>query len=279
VLGRVDEFFEVHRWEPGVIGKPQTQKPWFTPEYVQWLKTVPPRVWVADPAAQKDIGYPRAMELPWQDLVKKYGHYCWTSTVSYMTAMAIDKIQAARAAGDNSPHTIGFWGVDMAANEELYSNQRSAAQFFIQILVGLNIEFYIPPESDLATPPAMYGVSEVFHKSIKLLQRKRELERGSPSSSRRPKGNKQGALFCKGALDDMAYHLTMWNFGEDVDTAAVDFPTIFPEIERVRQLQNLSAEVKNEVAQALDIVEKRKLKKKASAKPPVVKKKAKKRRR
>jgi hypothetical protein len=105
VLGRVDEFFEVHRWEPGVIGKPQTQKPWFTPEYVQWLKTVPPRVWVADPAAQKDIGYPRAMELPWRDLVKKYGHYCWTSTVSYMTAMAIDKIQAARAAGDNSSRT------------------------------------------------------------------------------------------------------------------------------------------------------------------------------
>jgi hypothetical protein len=30
-LSRITQFWEVHRWEPGLIGKPTTQKPWFSP--------------------------------------------------------------------------------------------------------------------------------------------------------------------------------------------------------------------------------------------------------
>ena len=33
---RVDMFFELHRWEPPVVGRADQQVPWFTPEYVQW---------------------------------------------------------------------------------------------------------------------------------------------------------------------------------------------------------------------------------------------------
>ena len=64
--GRVDEWWEVHRWEPGVIGKPETQKPWFTPEYVMWLRQQPV-VWVSDPEALKSL--PNAKELPWNCLL------------------------------------------------------------------------------------------------------------------------------------------------------------------------------------------------------------------
>lgn len=233
-LSRVNEFWEIHRWEPGVVGKPQTQKPWFTPEYVQWLRGLP-RVWVADEDALKDL--PSAQLLPWKELVTRYGHYCWTSSIAYMTAMAIDKIQAARAArapDAAEQDVIGFWGVDMAANEELYSGQRSACQFFLQVIVGLGIDFYIPPESDLAVPPPMYGVSETNHRAIKFLERERELEARLAQTNAQVQALQNQAFFIQGALDDLKYHRTMWL--HEGDSLAFDFPKVFPEIAKGREV-------------------------------------------
>lgn len=220
-LSRVDEFFEVHRWEPGVVGKPQTQKPWFSPEYVAWIKQQK-RVWVADPEALKDC--PNAVELPWRELVKKYGHYCWTSSVAYMLAMAIEKVIEARKtrpADSTEEDVIGLWGVDMAANEELYTGQRSACQWFMQILVGLHIGFYVPPESDLLTPPPMYGVSETSHRHIKWLERKNELTARMQSASAQIEQLQKTVMFFQGAVDDMDYHLKMWV--HEGDSLSFDF--------------------------------------------------------
>lgn len=257
VLARIDEFWEVHRWEPGVVGKPQTQKPWFTPEYVAWLKSVPPVLWVTDPAAAREC--PNAKKLPWEALEEKYGSYVWTSSVAYMTAMAIERIleqraererrvvaereaeQARIAAGGAvadvlvkecapEPDVIGFWGIDMAANEELYSAQRSACQFFIQVIVGLGIEFFIPPESDLATPPPKYGVCETTHQYIKLTERKRELEARKAQTDAQLESLRAQHFHLAGALDDLHYNMTMWSFGPDVDTNRFDFERVFPEL-------------------------------------------------
>lgn len=241
-LARIDQFFEIHRWEPGVIGKPETQKPWFTPEYVQWLKSVPPVVWVADPDALKDIGA-RAKPLPWQDLIEKYGHYIWTSTVSYMLAMAIDKIMAARAGRDassNERDCIGLWGVDMAANEELYTSQRAACQFFLQVIAGLGIEFYVPPESDLCTPPPMYGVSEITHRAIKWTERKRELEGRLAYARQQAEQARMIATHLEGAIDDLDYHQKMW-MHQGEDTNAFQFKMVFPEF---AALASVDAELK-----------------------------------
>lgn len=237
VLGRIDQFWEVHRWEPGVVGKPNTQKPWFTPEYVQWLATVPPVLWVADQEALK-ANPKNGHMLPIGDLVAKYGSYVWTSSVAYMAAMAIDKIMAARKAreAEGAPvevDCIGFWGVDMAANEELYSGQRSACQFFIQVMTGLGIEFVIPPESDLATPPPMYGVSESSHKAIKWLERRRELEARLAQTNAQCEQLRNQSFFIQGAIDDCDYMQKMWLF-EGEDTTAFDFQAVFPEIEAGR---------------------------------------------
>lgn len=233
VLGRIDQFWEVHRWEPGVVGKPNTQKPWFTPEYVQWLATVPPVLWLADPEALKANPNNGKM-LPTQALVLKYGSYVWTSSVAYMAAMAIEKIIAARQVreAEGKPaevDVIGFWGVDMAANEELYSGQRSACQFFIQVMTGLGIEFFIPPESDLATPPPMYGVSEVSHKAIKWLERRRELEARLAQTNAQCEQLRNQSFFIQGAIDDCDYMQKMWLFEGD-ETVAFDFQGVFPEI-------------------------------------------------
>lgn len=225
-LNRVDEFWEVHRWEPGVIGKAATQKPWFTPEYVEWLKRQP-CVWVADPAALRDL--PNGRELPWRQLVEKYGHYCWTSSIAYMSAMAIEKILAARGARTTlgERDVIGIWGVDMAANEELYSGQRWACQWFLQVMVGLGIEIYLPPESDLAVPPPMYGVAEVNHRAIKWLERRRELEARLAQANAQMHAMQGQSQFLQGALDDLDYMQKMWL--HEGDSLGFDFAK-FPEL-------------------------------------------------
>lgn len=251
-LGRVNEFFEIHRWEPGVVGKADTQKPWFTPEYVQWLGTVPPRVWVADPEAGRAL--PNSSPLPVEELVAKYGHYVWTSTVAYMVAMAIEKIRAARVRREEAARAyaierqrkvdageplneaaalvetdaIGFFGIDMAANEELYSGQRSACQFFIQVIVGLKIEFVIPPESDLAVPPPMYGVSETNHRAIKLMERRRELDARLAQTNAQLRMLEGQSNFLTGAIDDLDYMQKMWL--HEGDSIAFDFEALFPEL-------------------------------------------------
>lgn len=219
-LARVDEFWEVHRWEPGVIGKAATQKPWFSPEYVAWMK-MQKRVWVADPAALADL--PNAQELPWRELRAIYGDYCWTSSIAYMLAMAIEKIKKARTERTTpEDDVIGLWGVDMAANEELYSGQRSACQWFMQVLVGLKIQVHVPPESDLLVPPPMYGVVETHHRHIKYTERKRELEARMQQVRAQREAMQQNEMFLQGALDDMQYHLSMW-MHEGEDSLAFDF--------------------------------------------------------
>lgn len=248
VLARVDEFWEVHRWEPGKVGQPGTQKPWFTPEYIQWLKTVPPVLHVADPDALKDC--PNAVRVPIEDLESRYGSYVWTSSVSYMTAMAIDKIQAERDAqreelrklGTVKPaeieqiiaargDAIGFWGVDMAATDELYTSQRFACQWFIQLIVALGIEVQIPPESDLQTPPPKYGFAEISHRSIKWLARQAEIEGRLAQAKAREQQARDEGFFLQGALDDHKYHQTMWmNPGEDSES--IDMPKVLG-VERV----------------------------------------------
>lgn len=243
VLTRVDEFWELHRWEPGKVGKPETQKPWFSPEYVQWLKTVPPKLWVADPAAAKDC--PNAELFPIESYVNVFGHYCWTSSVAYMLARAIIEIEQARAKrqpGDQEEDCIGLWGVDMAANEELYSAQRSACQFFLQIIAGRGIPMFVPPESDLMTPPPMYGFAEVKHKHIKWLERKRELEARLAAVNAQAEMMRNNSMFLQGAIDDMQYHQTMW-MHDGEDTVAFQFEAIFPEIIMGREAQ--SAKVKS----------------------------------
>lgn len=205
---RVDVWFELHRWEPGEVGKPETQKTWLSPEYVQWM------------AKQKDVvmtnpvpEIPNSRAIPWQHLVRKYGAYNFTSSLAYMTAMAIDAIsddRALRDADEDGPRDqIGIWGVDMSAHEE-YGYQRSGMQFFIQLAANLNIDVILPPESDLLQHPPLYGVSESWGVHIKLMQRQRELSHrvnlldGQIASATREK------TYLQGALDDVNYMMGTW---------------------------------------------------------------------
>ncbi len=118
--GSPNGWFELHRWEPPLIGVPNKQKMWFSPEYVLWMAQRDPKrcpVWMYDAVPE----IPASRALPVEELVRKYGSFFFTSSLAWMIACAIEDILEQRAknkaANVKQPEEdeIGLWGVDMAA--------------------------------------------------------------------------------------------------------------------------------------------------------------------
>lgn len=219
LLPRCNAFFELHRWEPGVVGKPDTQKPWFSPEYVAWMGKQS-LVWMLEPVPE----IPGSKELPYAAMSGRWGTYFWTSSLAYMLAMAMDEILAERekrkAAGMSQAEqdeaakgdVVGLWGVDMSATEE-YGYQRAGCQHFLCEANRLGIGVYVPPESDLLRPMPPYGLMESSHWHIKGLARLRELEARKAHHEAVIGASTREMHFLAGAIDDCKYHLDTW--GDD----------------------------------------------------------------
>lgn len=209
VLPRCDAFFELHRWEPGVIGKPHTQKSWFSPEYVAWMGQQC-RVWMYEPVPQ----IPNSMALPVEELEAKYGSYFFTSSIAWMLACAIEDVLEERAelaarGMDMVQDVIGLFGVDMAANEE-WGYQRAGCQHFIELASIMGIHVYVPPESDLLRPSPRYGIDESEHWMIKLTARRNELTSRLNNARANYAAVSREVAFLEGALDDMNYMQNTW---------------------------------------------------------------------
>lgn len=205
VMPRVNQFFELHLWEPGA--------PWFSPEYCQWLKEFPKRygkLWVGAPI----VDIPDASVLPHQEILDEFdpsGWFC-TSSLFWMMAMAIKQIEADRANRGDIPgirDAIGLWGVDMAANEE-YEAQRSGLHFITYIARKRGIEVGVPLESDLFTPRFKYGVDEWTHSYRKARARRAELVGRVADAERREHDARYEVAFLRGALDDLKYMHDTW---------------------------------------------------------------------
>ena len=200
VAPRSDRWFEVHRWEPG--------KPWFSPEYVQFLKEYRGIVYTggAIPEIENHVIYPIAR------VEAEFSAYFLHSSLSLMMAMAILEIEDERQANPDDPrddHTIGMWGVDMAATEE-YGDQRSGCQFFILEALRRGIKVYIPPESCLLRPKPIYGLSEWNHDYIKCTARMRELNMRRGHFQQVLADAQQQIGFLSGAIDDTNYFVNTW---------------------------------------------------------------------
>jgi len=142
---------------------------------------------------------PNSKVLPVKELVDKYGPYFFTSSLSWMFAMAIE-------AGATS---IGLWGVDMAATEE-YGYQRAGCQYFAMLAKAKGIEVGVSPESDLFRPPYLYGISELDHGRIKLVARRRELQERLHNAQNQSKHFENESMFIQGALDDLTWTENTW---------------------------------------------------------------------
>lgn len=203
IAPRVDEWFELHLWEPG--------QSWFSPEYCQWLASLPGRgikLWTG-----REVGaLPGSHVLPAKELLEEFDPNCWfcSSSLFWMMARAI-KVGAT---------TIGFWGVDMAAGEE-YEMQRAGIHFLTYIARARGIEVGIPAESDLFTPRFKYGVDEWTHGYRKMRMRKAELEQRKAQADATAAEAAKAAHFLAGAIDDLKYaHDTWFDKGDYTGPAA-----------------------------------------------------------
>lgn len=186
---RVEKWFELHRREPG--------KPWFSPDYVKFMAGLKCPVMVAE--AWPEI--PNAQLLPTEDILRKFGPFYFKSSLTWMMALAV--MEGATE--------IGFWGVDMAAQEE-WIFQRSTLQCFMWRLQEepYNVNFTFPPESDLWNPGYLYGIQEVDPHHIKLLKRKEELEQQRAAAQAEMAAGQRKYDFFSGACDDNEYQIKTW---------------------------------------------------------------------
>ena len=216
VAPRLTRFFEVHRWEVG--------KPWFSPEYVEFLKNFKGPVYTGGriPEITNHVVYPiDAIE-------SEFSSYFLSSSLSLMCALAIMEIEQIRKARrekdktllpafvdvseldkDDRDDIIGMWGVDMAATEE-YQQQRPGCQFFILEAMRRGIGIYLPPESDLMRPMPVYGISEWDHNYIKLTTRSREINAMSQEAQRLVQENTQRLATLAGESHMLDFFVKTW---------------------------------------------------------------------
>lgn len=199
---RCDAYFELHRWEPG--------KPWFSPEYVQFLREFKGPVYTGGVVPE----LPTHEVFPIQAIEAEFSSYFLTSSLSMMFALAIykleeyDKVMAA-AGEPKEKHTIGMWGVDMAASEE-YGYQRAGCQFFILEALRRGIEVYVPPESDLLRPMPVYGMCEWDHNWIKATARMQELQVHEQNHIAQMQAAQRSLAFFQGAKENQKYNMDTW---------------------------------------------------------------------
>lgn len=196
VAPRTDAYFELHLWEPPVPGKPGTGKPWFSPEYCEFLARYKGTVWVAQPVPE----IANAVVYPFDEMIAKYGPFFFTSSLSWMLALALQRTGVTE---------IGLWGVDMSATEE-YQLQRPGCWHFITEAMKLGIKVTVPPESDLLQPPFLYGLNETSPMAIKLTARRAELQSRLSDAQAREAAASREMLFYQGALDDLQYFWNTW---------------------------------------------------------------------
>jgi len=234
-IPRCDAWFELHRWEPPVIGNAALQKPWFSPEYVLWMGHQK-LVWMKDKVRE----IPNSKPYPEEEIRHLFGDYFFTSSIAWMLAMAIDQILNNRdkteAAGlvPAEPDAIGLYGVDMAADEE-YGYQRAGCQHFITLAHTLDIQIIVPPESDLLRPMPGYGLAESDQWHIKLLARQNELQARLSQCDAQLANITQQRHFLAGAISDNDYHMKTW--GQDRDGRGTN-PGILAASPKIRALIN-----------------------------------------
>lgn len=190
---RIDAWFEIHYFDER---QPQAHG-WGedVAGYLGWLHnlTVPVYVMFPLPDVPMQRPYPR------EEMLQKFGHYFFTSSIAWMLAMAIER----------NPEEIGLWGVDMSAFEE-YGYQRAGCHHFIELARSRGIKVTVPPESDLLQPPPLYGAYRASRMSHKMHIRKQEIERQIAEQAGIFERARERHAALQGARAELEYHMNTW---------------------------------------------------------------------
>jgi hypothetical protein len=192
-LPRVDAWFELHSLRRKVLMP--TNAP-----FVEVLQKHP-RVYLCGGAPSRDIppdpmfsSFPNAIAFPFDDMLKEFGPFFFSSSLAWMMAFAIMQ----------KPTKIGLWGVDMSAHEE-YGYQRAGCHRFFEHCGQRGIEVYTPPESDIMHHAPLYGLKEQSEVWWKHRTREKELKQRIAECDQILANKTQEKAVLSGAMDDMTY--------------------------------------------------------------------------
>jgi hypothetical protein len=183
-----DAYFELHLFEP--------DQPWFASEYVDYLAKMKGPVYMLEPLPQ----FPTSVSYPKEAMLAEFGPYFFTSSLSWMFALAIM----------SGATEIALYGVDMSASEEIYTGQRAGCHFFIHEAKKRGILVTIPGQSDLAQPNPLYGYCEQHPMHQKLLARKAELVNRLNIARNQVAHFTNEATYLQGAAEDVDYVIKTW---------------------------------------------------------------------
>jgi hypothetical protein len=146
-LPRVDEIYEIHKWD----------------EVVKWGS---PAAWAMHPHAKVFLieqreEVPNSVAFPFDYLVKKFQIFDdrseanMTNSISWMIAKAIDE----------GYEEIHIYGVNMSHHTE-YGTQKPSCEYYLGLAKGRGIKIYVPKESDLMKSYFQYGREEEHQTEI-----------------------------------------------------------------------------------------------------------------
>ena len=192
-IPRCDVWFELHPF--AAIAR--------EPSYTHYLGELAkiPKVYLQ----KQQPSLPNSVEYPLQRMLDRYGPYFFTSSFSYMIALAIEELTNT----DAPEKRLGFYGVDCSATEE-YGLQRPGAHFFFMKAREAGIDVVLPPESDLLQPPGLYGYVENDPWFVKQMARKKEVEAALGLHMARAREAAEIAAHYRGILEDIQWNTNTW---------------------------------------------------------------------
>jgi hypothetical protein len=189
-VNRADAWMEIHAFNPSNPDDPVCSR-----EYLEKIDSLNCKaVYMIEPVSfvRNSVPYPK------DEMVRKHGPWFFTSSLSWMFALALEQ----------NPEEIGLWGVDMAANEEVYSFQKAGCHYFIQEAMKRGIKVTIPLESDLAQPPPLYGFDTAKPMAVKGNARKRELSVRLANAEHTFEAKRADHFWHRGAVENNQQWLT-----------------------------------------------------------------------
>lgn len=188
ILPRADVWFELH----GNLHWPECAS--YGLPYIEWLKRL------TIPVYMQGTNYvPNAKVFPKDEMIKEFGKDFFTSSFSWMMALAIHE----------GAKEIALYGIDMASRDE-YILQRPGFYFFKHIAESRGIKVSAPNESDIMQSPGLYGYSEVTPMGRKILARETEIRQRLDGMRAEAQKLQHNITYLEGACEDVDYWKSIW---------------------------------------------------------------------
>jgi len=214
VLPRVNIWFELHALDE--MNAPENKG--MSEPFYKWLREKSDAGTFQVVMQEFNPLVPKAIPFPRDEMIARFGHDWFTSSVAWMMALAISRM--------NPGDTIGLWGIDMAADQEHYTAQKAGCKRFIEFAREAGINITIPKESSIATPTPLYGYNEgtPFGRRINAVKHIASTTRAQLGAQF--ENLRLQIAFFDGALEQLKYFERTWTDGADLplnlgDLAAV----------------------------------------------------------